>query len=147
MRDRIRRDEQFKPENPFDQLRVDVLNPLSCAVGLGDRLSDMIQHRQQETASACRWVEDERFVIGETVGSVQFRSEEAVHRSHDVRDNLWRCVVDPTIDAPLRIVFGEEGLVEVDNRIFEMIFGGKTPCGAFLSGRFGVAMQYRPECR
>ena len=125
MRNRIGRDEQFKPKNPFDQLRVDVLNPLSYAVGLGDGLSDMIQHRQQETTSACRWVEDERVFIGKTVGSVQFRSEEAVHRSHDVGDNLWRCVVDPAIDAPLRIVFGEESLVEVDNRIFEMIFGGK----------------------
>ena len=42
MRDCIRRDEQFKPENPSDQLRIDILHPLPRAVSLGYIFSDVI---------------------------------------------------------------------------------------------------------
>ena len=39
---------------------------------------------------------------------------------------MWRCVVDSTINASLRIVFGEEGLVEVDHWVFKVRSGSES---------------------
>ena len=66
MRDRIRRDEQFKPKNPFHQLGIDILVPFPCAIRFDNRLADVIQYRQQETPSSRRRIQDERIVIGKT---------------------------------------------------------------------------------
>ena len=85
----------------------------------------MLKHCQQETACPRRWVKNERVIIGEAVGSVELRFQQAINGSDDVGNNLWRRVVDTAIDAALRIVFGEESFVEVNNRIFKMVSRSK----------------------
>ena len=71
-------------------------------------------------------VKDERIVIGESIGFVQFCFEQRIDRADDVGDNLWRCIVDPTFNAALRVIFSEEGFVEMDDRIFRMGLDDKS---------------------
>ena len=107
----------------------------------------MVQHCQEEAAGACSGIEDERTIIGESIGFVQFCFEQPINRADDVGDNLWWRIVDPTLKAKFRIIFGKEGFVEMDNRILKMGLEQQKRYGASLWERLLRGLRYRPQYR
>jgi len=59
--------------------------------------------------------------VGEPVFEPELAAQQLVHRAHDVGDHRARGVEDAALHALLRVVFLEEELVEVDDRILERV--------------------------
>ena len=80
-------------------------------------------------------------------GLSQFCFEQCIDRADDVGDNLWRCIVDPTVNAALRVIFSEEGFVEMDDRIFKMGLDDKSGaehlCGNICQQSLRYRLKYR----
>ena len=52
VRNRVRRDEQLKPEKPFNERRVHIGGPRRGAIGFDDVLPDMVEHFHEKAAGA-----------------------------------------------------------------------------------------------
>ena len=131
--DRVGRHQQLEAEQARQQVLAHVVRPRAAESLLRDRPADQRDDLAQEGTGAGRRIEDQhprarpRFsvrrldldggVVGEAVGEAELVAQQPVDAADDVGDDRLGRVVDAAQFAQLRVVGGEEVLVEVHDRI------------------------------
>ena len=79
---------------------------------------NLVYHHVEKRGRAYGRVEDKRFIIRQSLRFVEAVFKQVVNGAHDVGDDRLRCIVNAAHLPYLRVVFFQEGLIEMHHRVF-----------------------------
>ena len=142
----IGRHQQLEAEEPRQQVVAHVAGPHPGVAGAGELLADVVDDGVEEGAGAGGRVENQHPVhlvglahqvlpaldpfarvavgdgdlrrVGQAVRQLEGISQDVIDGAHNVADHRLRRVVDPARLTQRGVIGGQEGLVEMDDRVF-----------------------------
>ena len=121
----IRRHEDFKAEQPVQQVFLHIAVPLAALTGKPGE--NMGQNKVKECGGPDGGIEDERMIVGQPIGTVEPALQQPVHRPHNILDHRFRGVTNTALVAHLGVVDGKESFIEVNDRIFLALALAEVP--------------------
>ncbi len=76
---------------------------------------------QKGKGSGCR-IKNRNVLAGQSIGSVEMLLQDIVNRTNYIGNNRFRRIVHTSLFPCCRIIFGQEGLIEMYNGILSLAF-------------------------
>ena len=116
MGDGIRSHQQLEAKDAVQQVLGNVTIPRA---GLfSERLMNLVDDEVKERGGTGSWIEDQRVFVGQTFRAIEAVFQQMVNGADDVADDRFGRVINAAHLAHLRVICGEEGFVEVNDRVF-----------------------------